>query len=95
MAPHPSATGSGKPVVPGFGEAVLPLVIVIAMIGLGPWAALLVLIYPLQWLRLFLRNGSAHSSTFLLIGKFAEVYGATKFHISRLRGVAGTIIEYK
>jgi hypothetical protein len=40
-------------------------------------------------------NGSAQKSTFLLIGKFAEVYGAIKFHISRLRGVSGPIIEYK
>lgn len=75
--------------------AYLPLTIVLAMIVMGPWLALLVLIYPLQWLRLFLRNGSALSSTFLLIGKFAEVYGAAKFHMSRVRGVAGPIIEYK
>jgi len=74
---------------------ILPLATLAAMIGFGPWAALFALAYPLQWLRLFLRNGSAHSSTFMLIGKFAEVYGAMKFHISRLRGVTGPIIEYK
>lgn len=73
----------------------LPLVTVIATIALGHWAALLILAYPLQWLRLFLRDGSVLSSTFLLIGKFAEAYGAMKFHIARLRGVAGQIIEYK
>ena len=74
---------------------VLPLVIVTAMIGLGPWAGLLILTYPLQWLRLFLRTGSVHTGTFLLLGKFAEAYGAMKFHMSRVRGVAGPIIEYK
>jgi GT2 family glycosyltransferase len=74
---------------------VLPLSIVIAMLVLGPWAALLTLIYPLQWLRLWRRNGSARTSTFLLLGKFAEAWGTMKFHVSRLRGVSDTIIEYK
>jgi len=78
----------------GWG-ALLPLSILIAIIGLGPWAALLALAYPLQWLRLFLRSGSASASTFLLIGKFAEAWGAIKFLVARLRGVAGPIIEYK
>jgi GT2 family glycosyltransferase len=74
---------------------ILPFAIVSGMISLGPSAAILGLAYPLQWLRLFLRNGSVSTSTFLIIGKFAEAYGAMKFHISRLRGVAGSIIEYK
>ena len=78
-----------------FWGAILPLIIGIAMIGLGPWASLLAMVYPLQWLRLLRANGSARSSTFMLIGKFAEAWGAMKFHISRLRGVAGPIIEYK
>jgi glycosyltransferase involved in cell wall biosynthesis len=78
-----------------FWGILLPLSILVAMISLGPWAALLALVYPLQWLRLFRRNGSARSSTFLIIGKFAEGLGALKFHSARLRGVAGTIIEYK
>lgn len=73
----------------------LPLSIGLAIAILGAWWALLWLVYPLQWLRLFWRYGSARSSTFMLIGKFAEAWGAIKFHISRLRGVAGTIIEYK
>lgn len=78
-----------------FWGMLLPLSIAIAMIGLGPWALALILVYPLQWLRLFWRSGSVRSSTFLLIGKFAEAWGVLKFHISRLRGVAGPIIEYK
>ena len=78
-----------------FWGVLLPLFIVVAIIGLGPWASLLALPYPLQWLRLMRRAGSARSSAFLLIGKFAEAWGAMKFHMARLRGVAGTIIEYK
>jgi hypothetical protein len=75
--------------------AYLPLAIVIAVMALGPWAGLLALVYPLQWLRLFLRERSAAKASFLLIGKFAEAWGALKFHLARLRGVAGPIIEYK
>ncbi|MGM9427148.1 glycosyltransferase [Hydrogenophaga sp. MI9] len=78
-----------------FWGILLPLSIGIAMVVFGPWAALLALAYPLQWLRLAWRSGSARSSAFLVIGKFAEGLGALKFHSTRLRGVAGTIIEYK
>lgn len=78
-----------------FWGILLPLSIAIAMAILGPWAALLALAYPLKWLRLLRRNGSARSSTFLVIGKFAEALGALKFYSTRLRGAADTIIEYK
>lgn len=78
-----------------FWGVLVPLSIVIAIIGLGPWASLLALAYPLQWLRLVRRDGSARASAFLLIGKFAEAWGAMKFHISRMRGAAAPIIEYK
>ena len=74
---------------------VLPLIIGLAMLALGAWAALLWLVYPLQWLRLSMRSGSARSSAYMLIGKFAEVSGAIKFHVSRWRGVSGPLIEYK
>ena len=49
----------------------------------------------MQWLRLVRRGGSIPSSTFLLVGKFAEAWGMVKFHLARLRGLAGPIIEYK
>ena len=78
-----------------FWGLLLPLIIVTALVALGPWAMILTLAYPLQWIRLFRRNGSATTSAFLVIGKFAEAWGAIKFHVSRLRGVAGPIIEYK
>lgn len=75
--------------------AVLPVLILIAILALGPWGALLGLAYPLQWLRLLWRNRSIQTSTLLMLGKFAEVWGVLKFHSSRLRGVTGHIIEYK
>jgi glycosyltransferase involved in cell wall biosynthesis len=75
--------------------AVLPISISMLAIGLGASWWLLGLIYPLQWLRLSLRSGSASASALLLIGKFAEAWGALKFHVCRLRGTTGAIIEYK
>lgn len=78
-----------------FWGAVLPISISMLAIGLGASWWLLSLVYPLQWLRLFIRSGSAGASALLLIGKFAEAWGALKFHVSRLRGTTGAIIEYK
>lgn len=75
--------------------AVLPGLILVLAIVLGPAWFLLSLIYPLQWLRLYLRSRSASTSSFLLLGKFAEAWGAMKFHVTRLRGASGSIIEYK
>lgn len=72
-----------------------PASIALAIYFFGPSAALLGLVYPLQWVRMLMRNGSTSSSTFLILGKFAEVYGAMKFHFNRLRGVSGPLIEYK
>lgn len=78
-----------------FWAGLLPLGIVLSVALLGPSGAFLGLAYPLQWLRLFLRTRSAPASTFLLAGKFAELWGALKFFRAHRRGVAGTIIEYK
>lgn len=78
-----------------FWGLLLPVTVALAPAFLGPWGALPGLAYPLQWLRLFLSNKSARASTFMLIGKFAEAWGALKFLRSRLRGVAAPIIEYK
>jgi hypothetical protein len=75
--------------------AALPAAIGLAMVLVGPFAALLAGVYPLQWVRQYLRTGSARNSGFMLVGKFAEAQGALKFHVERLRGVHGHIIEYK
>ncbi len=78
-----------------FWGAILPLVILLALVGFGGWGLSLALLYPLQWLRLLRRTGSARTSTFMIVGKFAEAWGALKFHRTRLLGTAGRIIEYK
>lgn len=73
----------------------LPASTGLAMLLTGPSAVLLAAIYPLQWVRLLARSGSARESTFMILGKFAEAQGAMKFHLSRLRGGTRHIIEYK
>ncbi|MEZ5706268.1 MAG: glycosyltransferase family A protein [Burkholderiaceae bacterium] len=75
--------------------AVFPVAIALTMAAISPVAVVLVGVYPLQWLRQSLRTRSARNSAFLLLGKFAEAQGVLKFHIERLRGVHGQIIEYK
>jgi GT2 family glycosyltransferase len=66
------------------------------LVGLvGPGGLLLLLVYPLQLLRLWTKNGSFTTAWFLLIGKFAEASGILRFHATRLRGGAPRIIEYK
>lgn len=73
----------------------LPASISLSMLLYGAPAGLLAAIYPLQWVRLLARSGSARESTFMILGKFAEAQGAVKFHLSRLRGQTRHIIEYK
>lgn len=65
-----------------------------------PAMFLLLLVYPLQVLRLSRRKtGSADvrwtSAFFGVLGKFAEMKGIAQFHINRLIGRRQRIIEYK
>lgn len=78
-----------------FWGVLLPASTAFAMVLAGAPAGVLAAIYPLQWVRLLVRNGSARESTFMILGKFAEAQGAMKFHLSRLKGGTRHIIEYK
>lgn len=73
----------------------LPLAIVLAATVHGYLALMLVLAYPLQWLRLTWRTHSPLSSAFMVLGKVPEACGVLKFHLSRWLGTSGVIIEYK
>lgn len=55
----------------------------------------LALVYPLQWFRLAIRDRSARTAFFSLVGKFAEAQGVAKFCITRFLGRSGRLIEYK
>jgi len=78
----------------------LPLAIVLLAAVFGPASLLLLLAYPLQVLRLFLREPGARRTRaarafFLVVGKFAEALGQLRFMLRRLRGGPARLIEYK
>lgn len=65
----------------------------------GPWALALLLVYPLQILRLARRLGGHRDAweraLFLTLGKFAEAAGVLEYWIRRLLGRQAGLIEYK
>ncbi|KIC45478.1 glycosyltransferase family A protein [Tateyamaria sp. ANG-S1] len=77
----------------------LPLGIVAMTLIFGPSAFALALVYPLQVVRLAMRDGGTRPawerSLLLTIGKFAEARGALSYHMRRLRGRQAELIEYK
>jgi glycosyltransferase involved in cell wall biosynthesis len=73
----------------------LPLLIALAVAIAGPAGGLLALVYPLQWLRLALRDRSPGSAFFTVVGKFAEAQGVLKFWLGKLLRRSGRLIEYK
>ena len=72
----------------------LPLVALLGMV-LTPWSLLLLLAWPLQVIRLALRDGDWAQAFFVTAGKLPEAQGALEFFLNRLRGRRGGLIEYK
>jgi GT2 family glycosyltransferase len=73
--------------------AVLPLVTLAGLL-VSPWAALLLLAYPLQILRLSRRLGW-EPGVFTVLAKFPEAQGVLEYHLNRLRKRRSRLIEYK
>jgi glycosyltransferase involved in cell wall biosynthesis len=79
---------------------VVPLILAAGVALAGPAALLGFLVYPLQVLRLYLREPTRRDArlaraVFLVLGKFAEAAGQIKFVIHRLSGSPRRLIEYK
>ena len=79
---------------------VLPAVTLCATLAFGPWALALLLIYPLQIFRLFLRRQGAFRqrivrASFLVIGKFPETQGVLRYWRFKSLRRRGPLIEYK
>jgi glycosyltransferase involved in cell wall biosynthesis len=79
---------------------VIPLVAVLGALLVNPWVLALLLVYPLQMLRLFSGfrgpfNERAARAVFMVLGKFAEACGQLKFFALRLSGGTARLIEYK
>ncbi|OCX66441.1 glycosyl transferase [Thioclava sp. SK-1] len=79
--------------------AVLPLLIVLAAVIVTPWALGLVLIYPIQVLRLSRRSGGGRvaweHAALLTLSKFPEAIGVLEFHLRRISNRRAGLIEYK
>lgn len=80
------------------------LVIPAAILGLslwwGPWAFLLLTVYPLQVVRLAIRGKRSRAenwwrAVFLVLGKFPEMLGQLKFLMHRHLRKQTRLIEYK
>jgi GT2 family glycosyltransferase len=83
-----------------FWGLLLPLAIIVLIFVKPIWAILLLMVYPLQWLRLTLKNPqpfmqSGRLAFFLIVGKFAEAVGQIKFMLYRCTKKQTKIIEYK
>lgn len=79
---------------------VIPLVAVLGALIVSSWSLALLLVYPLQMLRVFAAStgstrGRAARAFFMVLGKFAEVAGQLKFLRLRLSGQTARLIEYK
>ena len=61
----------------------------------SPWALLLVLIWPLQVLRLWRRGLPWRQALFLTLAKFPEAQGALSYWWLRLVRARARLIEYK
>lgn len=61
----------------------------------SPHFLVLLVLYPLQVLRLSRLPGGRTQACFLVLGKFAEASGALHFYVRHLKGRQGRLIEYK
>jgi GT2 family glycosyltransferase len=78
----------------------IPLTVLAVVIGWNAWGLSLLAIYPLQIIRLALREGRRSRenwwrATFLVLGKFPEMLGQVKFMLHRYVGGQPRLIEYK
>jgi glycosyltransferase involved in cell wall biosynthesis len=78
----------------------IPLATAILGVAWSWWSLLLLALYPLQVVRLALRSkqtgrGNWWRGAALVLSKFAEVVGQTKFLMDSIRGARSGLIEYK
>lgn len=74
---------------------VLPLMAAGGAVLIHPVLLALLLIYPVQVVRLWWRGGDAAQALFLTLGKIPEALGALEYGIKRLTGARARLIEYK
>lgn len=82
-----------------FWAGLVPGLCLAGLFGVGPAALLLLLLYPLQIVRLALRDGGGRDAweraLYLTLGKFAELSGMIGYWVGRGTRRPVTLIEYK
>jgi glycosyltransferase involved in cell wall biosynthesis len=78
---------------------IIPLISIFAFLH-NPWAALFVIIYPVQILRITLKGNrnirdNFMAAFFLVFGRFAEFTGLISFILNKLQSRGSKLIEYK
>jgi hypothetical protein len=78
----------------------VPALILVAALGLSPWFWLLMLLYPLQVLRLYMRKSGPPrarwlQAVFTTLGYFPEAEGHLRYWRNRLTARRQALIEYK
>ena len=80
----------------------IPLAALLALLRFGPWALGLLAVYPLQMIRLSVRDAQRRRvrdrilrAVFLTIGRFAEAQGVLRYYWLQLKRERATLIEYK
>jgi len=78
----------------------IPLLVFVAVFAWGAWGLWLLVVYPLQVVRLALRGKRSASDNwwhafFLVMGKFPEMVGQVKFHVHSKGAGPVRLIEYK
>ena len=79
---------------------VVPLTVGAMALVIKWWALLLLIVYPLQVIRLALRGKRTRRENWwyavaLVLGKFPELLGQCKFMLDRYRRAKSGLIEYK
>lgn len=78
----------------------IPLAVICLIVVFGVWGMALLLVYPVQIIRLALRGSQSVKRSwwhalFLVLGKFPEAIGQLNFLYNRLVGKTARLIEYK
>lgn len=73
----------------------LPLAILFLVIFVSPWALVLLILWPVQIMRMYARGAPLVQAIFTTIGKFPEAQGVLGYWYARLSGKRRNLIEYK
>lgn len=74
---------------------VVPLAATGGAVLVSPWLLALLLAWPVQAARLWLRDGDPVRAAFLTAGKVPEALGVLEYWLKRITGRGGRLIEYK